>query len=185
MAREKETIENAFGVIIGEVLKGKLNTAMIAQVEAYDDKNKITAQPVVNRKYKGQDSKPLPPIEDVPVVFPGAGNHWLSFPIEVGSWVLLVCSQRSIEAWLQSDGSVGDASTSRKFSMSDAIAIPGILPFSNAFDVADGIQLRSKDGKVKIRLNGTVITIENENGTIELADSGEVSVNGHLTVAPK
>lgn len=185
MAREKETLENAFTLIIEELLKSKMSTAMVAQVSAYDGKNRITAQPVVTRRYKGQDPIPLPPIEDVPVVFPGAGDYWLTFPIEEGSWVLLVCSQRSIDAWKNSDGSVGDASTPRKFSMSDAIAIPGILPFSEGFDVGDGMKLRNKAGNVNIQIDSDVVTITNGNGTIKLGSSGNVSINGHLTVEPE
>ena len=184
MAKEKETLENAFALIIEELLKGKLNTALVAQVTAYDGKNKITAQPVVTRRFKGQNPNPLPPIEDIPVIFPGAGGYWLSFPIEVDSFVLLVCSQRSIEAWKNSDGSVGDASTPRKFSISDGVAIPGILPFSSAFEPGDGLQLRKKDGTVKIQLLDETITVSNENGAITLDDTGKVDVNGHLTVEP-
>jgi hypothetical protein len=184
MGKEKETLENAFTSIISEFLKGKLNVAMPAIVTAYNDKNKVSVQPVVHRKYKGKDPKPLPTIEDVPVMFPGSGGYWLTFPITVGSWVMLVCSQRSIDAWKNSDGEVGDATTPRLFSMSDAVALPGLLPFSSAMDVTDGLQLRTKSGDVKIKINDTVITITNGLGTIAMDDTGKVDVNGHLTVEP-
>ena len=185
MGKEKETLENAFTLIINEFLKGNLNVAMPALVTAYNDKNKVSVQPVVHRKYKGKDSKPLPTIEDVPVMYMGSGGYWLTFPIVVGSFVLLVCSQRSIDAWKNSeDGEPGDATTPRLFSMSDAVAIPGLLNFASAMDVTDGIQLRSKSGDVKIKLNDTVITITNGLGTIAMDDTGKVDVNGHLTVEP-
>ena len=185
MAKEKETLENAFTLIIEELFKSKVNTILPAIVTAFDGKNRITAQPVITRKYKGHDPKPLPPIKDVPVLYPGAGEYWLTFPVEVDSWVMLLCSQRSIEAWKDSDGSVGDASNARKFSMSDAVAIPGLLPFSSAFDVGSGIQLRNKSGSVKITIEDDTIEIENESGAISLSDNGKVDINGHLTVEPK
>lgn len=184
MSKEKETLENAFSLIIEEVLKSKMNTALVALVTASDGKNRVTAQPVVTRRYKGQDPKPLPPIEDVPVMFPGAGGYWLTFPVEVGSWVLLVCSQRSLETWKNSDGAVGDAITPRKFSLSDAVAIPGIFPFPDSFDVGNGLQLRNKSGDVKIQIDGDNIVISNGSGTISMNDTGKVDVNGHLTVEP-
>jgi len=183
--KEKETLENAFNLIVGEFLKGKLNVAMPAIVTAYDDKNRVTVQPVINRKYKGKDSKPLPTIEDVPVMFPGSGGYWLTFPIEVGSWVMLVCSQRSIDSWKNSlDGEPGDATTARRFSFSDAVAIPGLLPFSMALDVGAGLQLRNKSGSVKVKIMDDTITITNGSGTITMDDTGKVDINGHLTVEP-
>lgn len=185
MTREKETLENAFTLIISEFLKGKMNVAMPAVVTAYDGKNRVSVQPVVHRKYLGQDSKPLPVIEDVPVLYPGSGEYWLTFKIVVDSFVMLVCSQRSIDSWKNSPGGeVGDASTPRRFSMSDAVAIPGLMPFATALDVADGLELRNDAGDVKININGTDITIVNGSGTITMNGSGQVDINGHLTVEP-
>lgn len=181
--KRKETLENAFSVIIDDFLKGKLCTAMPGIVTAYDGKNKVTVQPAVNRKYVGQDATPLPPIEDVPVMLPGAGDWWLTFEIEVGSFVLLVCSQRSIDAWKNSsDGATGDASTPRKFSMSDAVAIPGLLHFAGGFTVNPGLELRNKAGDIKISLTDSDIVIDNGSGTITIDSAGKVDINGHLTV---
>lgn len=185
MPREKETLENAFGLIVEEILKAKVNVAVPALVTAFDGRNRITAQPVVNRRFRGKDPKPLPPIEDVPVLFPGAGLYWMTFPVDVGSFVMLIASQRSIDAWKNSlDGAVGDASTPRKFSMSDAVAIPGILPFVQGFDVGSGLQLRDKTGNVRIQIDGTEITVTNTLGTFTIDATGKVDVNGHLTVEP-
>lgn len=197
--RRKETLENAFSLIVSEILKAKLNVSMPALVTAYDGKNRVTVQPVVNRKYVGQDSKPLPPIEDVPIKFFGSGGYWLTVDIEVGTGVLLVCSQRSIDAWKNSsDGAVGDASTPRRFSMSDAIALPGLETFEQAVTVSPGIELRNRAGDVKVSVNGTAITldngtstiildgadvtIDNGSGTITIDSAGQVDINGHLTV---
>ena len=137
--REKETLENAFSVIVADILKAKLNVAMPGIVTAFDGSNKISVQPVVHRKYFNQDSQPLPLMEGIPVMFFGSGDYWLTCDIEVGSWVLLVCSQRSIDAWKNStDGEPGDAATPRRFSFSDAVAILGLLPFSQAFTIEIG-----------------------------------------------
>ena len=180
--RDEQTLENAFSLIIGEFLKGNLNTALVGMVSAFDGKNRVTVQPVVNRKYTGQDGKPLPPISDVPISFPGAGDYWLTFPIEKGTWVLLLCSQRSIDAWKNGDGQPNDPTTPRRFSMSDAIAIPGVVPFGSSFDVGGGLELRNKAGDVRIAIDGKVLTMTNGTGTIEIGDDGTANINGHLTV---
>ena len=183
--REHETLENAFSVIVLEVLKSKLNVAMPAIVTEYDGTNRVTVQPVVKRKFKGQESSRLPAIADVPVVFPGSGGYWLTFPVEVGSWVLLVCSQRSIDAWKNSfDGEPGDATTARLFAFSDAVAVPGLLPFSKSFETGSGLQLRDKSGDTKIKILDGVITITNGSGTVTMDETGKVDINGHLTVEP-
>lgn len=183
--RNKEQPETAIPMILMELLKGKLNTVMVGAVTEFDGKNRVSVQPVIKRKFTGQDPKPLPPIGDVPLVFPGAGSYFITFDIPVGSWVILLCSQRSIDAWKNSsDGGVVEASTNRIFSMSDAIAIPGIIPWGASFEVGPGIQLRNVEGTVYIKVDGEEIKLENSGGHITLKDGGQVSINGHLTVDP-
>lgn len=180
-----KTVEDAFESIIMEALVGNVNTSIPAVVTAFDGHNRVTVQPVVKRKYVGQEPTPLPPIEDVPILFPGAGDYWFTFDVPVGSWVLLVISQRSIEAWKNSPtGDVGEATTPRKWSFSDAVAIPGLMPFPKFLPVtvAGGIQLRNLLGDVTIGIDGKKITMTNGIGTIEMDDAGKVSINSNFTV---
>lgn len=182
--RDKQTLENAFALIIREFLKGNLDVAIPALVTAFDGKNRVTVQPVVHRKFRGQDGKPMPPIEDVPVMFPGAGDYWFTFPVDPGTWVMLICSQVSIDAWKNGSGDPGDPTTPRRFSMSDAVAIPGLVPFGSAVEVGPGLELRNGAGDVRITIDGKAITMTNGSGTFEMDTTGKVNVNGHLTVEP-
>jgi hypothetical protein len=185
MTGTMKTMEDALDSIIMEALVGTINTAIPAIVTAFDGHNRVTVQPIVKRKYVGQSPTPLPPIEDVPIMFPGAGEYFFTFEIPVGSWVLLIISQRSIESWKNSpDGEVGEAKTPRKWSFSDAVAVPGLVPFPKfaPVTVAPGIQLRNLLGDVTIGIDGSKITMKNSAGTFEMDDLGKVSINGNFTV---
>jgi hypothetical protein len=68
----------------------------------------------------------------------GAGAYKITFPVAAGDIVLLCFAQTSLDNWLQLGGVV-DPQDSRKFDLSDAIAIPGLLSFNQATSqVADG-----------------------------------------------
>lgn len=111
-----------------------VNVSIPARVESYDSSEQsIDAKPLIKRGYlsEGQTraTESLPIITSVPVVFPGAGDYSITFPIAKGDTVLLIFSQFSLDKWLNSGGEV-DPDDDRRFHISDAIAIPGLRPFS-------------------------------------------------------
>jgi hypothetical protein len=161
---------------------------MIGQVTAFDAaKQTISAQPVLKQLLDGDDEADmLPIIEDVPLVLFGSGDMWMTVDISVGSYVLLLVSERAIETWLDQGGIV-DPQRNRIFDLSDAIAIPGINPYPDILPglASDAITLRLRDNTASITLetDGT-ITLSNGNGHITLANNGKATVNDHLTVEP-
>jgi hypothetical protein len=79
--------------------------------------------------------------------------------------VLVVCAERSLDNWLDAGG-IQDPGGLEFFSVTDAIALPGLLPSAKVFapiGSADSLELVmggtrleiTKDGKVRIS-NGTV-----------------------------
>lgn len=117
-----------------------LHVAMPATVLSYDASNQsITAQPSVKRGYRDDDGvrqvEALPPITNVPVVFPGSGGFRVTFPVQAGDTVLLVFSEQSLDKWLVT-GTHSDPGDDRRFAMSDAIAIPGLRDFKHALSNA-------------------------------------------------
>lgn len=112
----------------------EVHTAIPARVEAYNASNQtITAQPLIKRAAfdeSGRVAERLPTATDVPVCFPGAGAYRLTFPIERGDIVFLLCSEASLERW-KASGSEVDPAKDRRFSLSDAVAIPGLFAPAN------------------------------------------------------
>lgn len=185
MSSRSPTLEEALRVAIGSSL-ANVHTAMPARVESYDvATQKCSVQPLVMnvlRPIEGDDIKEvLPIINDVPVMFPRGGGFFVSLPIAVGDFVLLVFNERSIDKFVTSDGNVTDPVDVRQHNLSDAVAIPGFYPFKqpivddNANDLVmgkdeAGVQLKiTADNKVKVTFDGgTTVVIDGKDATAKL-----------------
>ncbi len=162
MPKERTKLDRAFSEIFEELMKGK-HTINIGEVTVFQKTKppKLSAQIVLKRLFEGADEAVAIAIcEDCPIVYPGAGDWWLTFPIPVGSNVVLLFNERSIADWLDQGGII-EPSKTRTFNVSDAIAIAGILPDSLNFNSIDddGIALRKKDNSLFIKLfdNGATV----------------------------
>lgn len=144
----------------------EVHTCMPGKVIDFDAASQTcSVQPALKRLYAGDDeATELPVIGDVPVVFPGSGDFWITFDVKPDSYVLLVFSERSIAAWLELGGLV-DPEARHKFSLSDAIAIPGLLPtpvaLSNtgATALSNNIMLRNADGDTYVKVKDKEVDV--------------------------
>ncbi len=168
---------------IFDSLMCNVHTCMPGQVTSFDrDTQTCSVQPCLQRKFKNNDPQDLPVIENVPVVYPGSGDLWVVFDIAVDSYVLLVFSERAIADWME-QGDTVDPKRRRKFNLSDAVAIPGILPgpvqFSGSVQ-ADEIGPRTDDGTKKAVLNSSgVFTVNSAADSAALASQTD-TVLGQL-----
>jgi hypothetical protein len=150
----------------------------------------------------------LPQIDDVPVKQFGSGKLLFSVPPQVDSYGVFHVSERELEIWLTNGGIVSPGN-SRKFNLSDGWFYPGAYPLvadgdngliSPAINT-DRIELRTRlgtsyiylkddgsielttlgDATVTLATDGTT-TVENSSGSIEIASSGTVDINGNLEV---
>jgi len=135
-----------------------VNTCLPGRIEKYDyAKQKADVKPLIKKLYVDGTTEALPVIVNVPVVWPRGGGGSLTFPLEKGDGVLLVFSQRSLDTWLSKGGDTGPGDP-RKFDLSDAIAIPGLFPFSETGDAVDNTNCRLtfKGGTLKIDNTGKI-----------------------------
>lgn len=169
-----------FNRSVKSFVRGNLYTAMPAQVVSVADfptEQTIDVKPVVRRVYEDTTVLESPDIYSVPVMFPSAGGGLLSFPIQVGDTVLLVFSMRSIEDWLEGDGSIVTPNSSRAHSLSDAIAIPGLYTKTTHLEPnAENVELKFKEMMVKLEPDNT-LTVSNPEGSIVLDPSGNITMN--------
>lgn len=157
-----------------------VRTATVGRVNKYDPATqRAEVQPLVKELETGDtgdlEASSLPPIHNVPVVFPGAGAFRLTFPIAAGDTVLLIISDRSLDKWKGQGGEV-DPVDPRNHNLSDAIAIPGLRPFSAALDspptdaialgFEGGAEIQVKDGEISIDAGGTGVV--NINGALQV-----------------
>ena len=109
----------------------EMRVSMPAEVTRYDHKKQLVdVQPYFKRRYKDGKVEDAPVIYNVPVGFLRANGAWISVPLEKGDSVWLIFADRSLEKWLSS-GESGDPQDTRIHDMSDAIAYPGVYPFSD------------------------------------------------------
>lgn len=90
-------------------------------------KGTVDVKPSIKRILSSGDTIDLPTLKDVPLCLPMSNAGGLNIPLASGDGVLLLFSQRSIDSWKV--GKTDAPPTSyRKFSISDAMAIPVIMP---------------------------------------------------------
>lgn len=160
---------------LAEVLKQAIDaklydtrTAMPAKVIRYDhEKQQVDVQPYFKKKYNDGKMVSMPKITNVPVVFPRSGAAFISMPIEIGHNVLLVCVDRSMDKWL-SNGDELHPDDTRRHNISDAVAMPGLYPFSDPADVpnATDIVIKNKAGdaklEIRVKKNGHIQILNQE-----------------------
>lgn len=133
--------------------------AEIISIKEYKGKQKIDVRPYFKNKYPDGAELDMPIIYNVPVANLRSESAIISMPLKKGGKVMLLFSDRSLEKWLSS-GKRQNPEDTRSHHISDAIAYPGLYPFSESIPLA----------------NDTDIFIKNENLEIR------VKPNGHLQV---
>lgn len=110
-------------------LPGRINTYYLSEQAA-------DVQPLLKRSFVTVDGdeieESLPVIPKVPVVFPRSNDFFITFPLKPGDLVTLVFIERSIDTWTAKEGEEVDPVDTRMHSLSDAVAYPGLYPFSKA-----------------------------------------------------
>lgn len=92
----------------------------------------VNIQPTLQVRYIEQSSGTnLPILQNVPVSMPMGQGYSIKLPIAVGDTGYCIFSDRSLDAWLAGNGSVVDPQDARQHDISDAIFVPGLVPFSN------------------------------------------------------
>ena len=162
----KSEIDLDIGIgAIFQSLIAEVHTNLIAQVISFDKaKQTVSVQPVLQRKYKGQDPSNLSVGEDIPVLFFGSGDFVITVDVKKDSYVVLLVSERSLDKWFLQGGIV-DPDDTRKFNLSDAIAIPGINPLPDTIVPpveANCISIRNRLNTMFIKLDSTGISMKNK-----------------------
>ena len=166
----------------------KIHTAMPGRVVSYDPStNRASVQP--NGDYKSEDGRNIqyPIIHNVPIHFPmgQGGTAGITFPINAGDGCLLVFSETQTDDFL--GGNKGDSEDSRRHSLNDAIAIPGVYAGAAPSNVAHpgdvcvfkgGTMLRISEGSVEI--TGATLTVSGDviGGGISLDNHTHMGVHG-------
>lgn len=166
---------------LAEVLRTALNMSLVnmhvalpGRIEKYDAATqKADVQPMIQLKTPTNDGgsllENLPIINEVPVMFPRCGTFFISFPLVVGDYVLLVFNDASIDNYATGTLSVpADPGDFRTHDINDAVCFPGFFPFASALKQADttNLALGKDEGGIQIHLTpGGVAEVKFGGGT--------------------
>ncbi len=167
--------------IVKEFTKNHMNTSIPAKViniDNFSEQQTVDVLPIINNTFDDGTVLEIPPILDVPVVFPSAGGGLLSFPVAVDDTVLLIFSKRSIDDWMasrKSDRGTFTPTDKRYYSLNDAIAIPGLYTKNTHLKPnATDVELKFAGSSIKLQADGDVI--------VSAAKDGIVTAVGNATV---
>jgi len=152
-------------------------TAIPAKVMMVENagEQRVSVKPLVNAVFPDwDDSEEFPTILSVPLMYPSSSSSAVVFPVHAGDTVLLVFAQSCMDVFKGGDGSAQPPSDYRRFDKRDAIAIPGLFPFSSAINQASKHTLpHSTDDLVVFHNLGTSAECE-----LRMKQSGKIEVNG-------
>lgn len=121
----------------GAALLDGMHVTLPAVVERYDpDRQCVDAQPTTTQEVRGEDGRlvteRLPVVTNAPVLFPGSGQYRITWPIEVGSVVVLHFTSVALDRWLSLGGEGVAPQDGRRHDLSSAFATPGGHSFAGS-----------------------------------------------------
>ena len=154
----------------------RVRTAVPGHVVSYDPRTRrARVQPAIDRTLaEDGTSVPRAPLLDVPILWPGGGGWFLTFPLEAGDAVQVIYNERDISAFKRHHAQ-GAPPSSRVLAGADAAATPTFHPLQDAEEPESttGVSIQSEDGETAItledghvRIKARRITLEYEGDTI-------------------
>ncbi len=166
--------------LLREAILTEMRVALPGTITSYDEETRnAEVLPLIMRKsFDAQEAIALPIIPNVPVVHPQTQKGALILPVSPGDPVTLIISDRSLEDWKASSGTLPtEAVDKRKHDLSDCWAIPGGWPDALPFAAASS-------GNLALQVtSGTKIYIGN--GTDELLQIAHDAFSSLKTLAEK
>lgn len=138
-------------------LQAEIHTCLPGIVQKYSG-GKADVLPAFRRAYRDEDGGEVvvsyPVVTNVPVMTPRGGGAYVSIPLKKGDPVVLICSQRSMDRYLETDGSAPvDPADARMHHITDAWCYPGGGTFRNAAPAhADDLVIGLEDGACEIHV---------------------------------
>ncbi|MCA9507907.1 MAG: hypothetical protein KC505_05750 [Myxococcales bacterium] len=149
----------------------ELHTAMVGRIERYDAVTQTAdIQPVLKNSVK---SEPLPLLCDIPVLFPRAGDFFISLPLKKGDFVQVLFNELSIDEFFTESPPVIDCS--ERFTLQGAVAFPGLFSQTKALKSAhkDNLVLGKEQG-VQVHITQDTIKLGSEDAREALAIASKV-----------
>ena len=151
----KENMLDILDLFFRSKMEG-IHTLIPGRIEEYKGHGRKEAKvkPMVKIKNKRGEDLTIPPIDNVPVMFPSAASAEFRFPLKKGDGCLILFSEVSIGNYLNNTVESNPEDKSR-FSLTDAICIPGLWSF-NSVPVPESIIEIDDSGNINITAKANV-----------------------------
>jgi len=168
----------------------EVHTAMPGRVEHYDaGTQRATVLPLVRYPNPQPDGtveyEDLPPLAEVPVLFPRAGGFFVALPVAVGDTVLIVSQETAVGHWEAGDGGVAFPGDLRRHHLAHCVCLPGYFVRSQPLAHAPGagsmvIGADASSGpRLTLKSDGTIM-LESGGGTrLQIDPDGKVHGGGY------
>lgn len=161
-----------------------MHTMIPARVESFDASKQMANLQILVKDFHRDETgalvvASLPIVNNVPVQFLTAGGFTFTVPIVAGTMGSLIFAERSLDAWLSSSGAEVDPGLYARFSLTDCVFMPGLLPFGEPMSVApptDHATAGSITG-ARIHFRASTITAGDEAGAAFVAIAQKVFDN--------
>lgn len=177
-----------------EQLLLSLDGPMPGRVQSYDPATQTAdIVPLVRKQVARPDGEytfeALPVLPSVPVLFPRAGDWFMSLPIAEGTYGLVIVCAPAIGHWRVGNGDVTDPGDLRRHHMAHAVFMPcGMVPRSEALErtgtagTVDDSPTGAPTGMVigSDAADGSRILLR-ANGTVEIVAGGAVSIRSSVS----
>ncbi len=163
-----------------------VHTALPGRIESYEGhrERKARVKPLVSLRRRFGGAIEIPPIDNVPVVFPSSGTAELIFPLQRGDGCLLIFSEAALGSFLEGTDAV-EPETSHRHALTDAICIPGLWSFRSAPEpppAEDSLYVRYNGAAIEITASGDIVLADANGNTMEMTSNKVVINGGNLEV---
>jgi hypothetical protein len=158
----------------------RINVCMPAMVHAVHADQTVDIQLLPKMLYTTATS----PVDravcpNVPVSMPMGANWAITVPVAVGDLGLAIFSDRSIDAFIDSDGSgTYDPQDTRMHDISDAIFQPGLPTSQQQTNEGGDLVVRNGESQVRVKPDGKVQIMNGEQELLSLLDSTLAALGG-------
>lgn len=154
-----------------------LHTCLPGEIVEYDpDTQSATVKPLLQRVDAAGVAQSLPEVYRVPVQFPRSQAASIAFKVQKGDPCLLLFAERGWDTWKKSGKD--SPALPRQFSLTDAVAIPGVVPRTTAPANPGNVDLRIRTAAMDLQADGDTLTISAPKLSVTDGQGGIVSVTG-------
>jgi hypothetical protein len=153
---EEKNLPPNLDVILSDLKRdifATLNCVQIGKVTKVNGTDQtVEVQIQIKQPLTDGSSVSIPLLVDVPYFILQGGSAYIDMPITAGDYCLVIFNDRDIDIWWTTNGSEHDPNTSRKHSLSDAIALVGVNPKTAVRDYnGNAAGFNGGDGPLNIR----------------------------------